>query len=114
MFANLPWNAIQDGHLSWEDSRVEAHINQLIDECHWYIDAEGFLYIVDFEAEEVHGPACEDTQEAIADALWTHLKNDPGDDYGAAEFASKLCECEVRFVPNMLRSFCAGLGFYNR
>lgn len=68
MFANLPVNAIADGRLSWGDPGVQTHIKHL-DDCEWYEDDEGFLYIVDPEADTlIHGPDNE-----MSDAMYKAL-----------------------------------------
>lgn len=103
MFADLPWNAINDGELSWDDPQVQEHIRHLDRDCEWYEDEEGFLYIVDEDSLDlVHGPDNE-----MSDAIFDAAAN--------GEALHRLDDvipglCHVSYV---LRRFSDTEGFYH-
>lgn len=75
---------------------------------HWYIDGEGFLYIVPddrYGIEECAGP-----DNATMDALNALYRENAFDSVVPSEVATQL---ELDFVPDVLRRFDEESGFYS-
>lgn len=104
MYADLPTNAIQDEELSWDDPRVIEHVEHLLNDCEWFEDEEGYLYIVDGTKSEMHGP-----DNNKASQIWEAyecLGNDSAWDIAKA--------AGVFYIPVILRRFDpGGLGLYH-
>ena len=98
MYANLPTNEIWDGHMSWDDEAVQAHIEELM-WCPWYTDEKDYLYIV---ADEVKGPDNE-----MADAIIKALRYSPW-----KKSLHKAIE-GLTYVDYVLRRFSPEDGFYH-
>lgn len=98
MYANLPVNDIQDGHLSWDDESVRAHVKELT-WAPWYEDEEGYLYII---SDEVEGPDNE-MAEAITRALHSGAHE---------EFLDGVVK-ELSYVDCVLRRFNPIDGFFH-
>lgn len=112
MFANLPDEIWRGDGEDLDDEFLDSiadHIKHLMDHCHWFEDHERFLYIVDDDACEIHGP--DNEMAELIDEAWCWA----GDD-SPRTIASRISESPgvtLSFIPVVLRRFDSVTGFYH-